>query len=164
MVPVLLPACVLAGGWLRWAFASPEENKRLRTERRYWAALAGLAITLAAAFGLYQHARQGIGCPVTRQAAPYLARESSAPLYSDAMTLRGLRFFWGYRQPRPARDFGRLRPEEIPAGAQVLVNPSEIQRMRDQIGYEPPAWTASPPRTWKEEKRWGDAALYTVRQ
>jgi 4-amino-4-deoxy-L-arabinose transferase-like glycosyltransferase len=164
MVPVLLPACVLVGGWLRWAFASPDENRRLRTERRYWAALAGLAIALAAAFGLYQHARQGIGCPGTRQAAPYLWSDSNAPLYSDAMTLRGLKFFWAYRAPRPVRDFGRLSAGEIPAGAQVFVNPSEIQRMRDQVGYEPPAWVASPPPRWTLEKRWGDALLYTARR
>jgi hypothetical protein len=164
MVPCLLPAAVLAGGWLAWLFSSREENSRVRRERRFWAALACAAVALAAVFGLYQHVRQGIGCPYTRPAAKVIAPDSAQPLYSDAMTLRGLEFFWEYRATRPMRDFGRMSAEEIPAGAEVLINPPEMQRMTDQIGYEPPPWTEKPPPQWKLERQWDGAALYTVRR
>ena len=164
MVPCLLPAAALAGGWLAWLLSSREENARLRRERRFWAALVCAGLALAAAFGLYQRARQGIGCPDTRQAAKSLSPDSDRPLYSDAMTLRGLEFFWGYRATRPVRDFGRMSAEEIPAGAEVLINPPEIQRMRDQIGYQPPPWVENPPSRWKLEQQWDGATLYTVRR
>jgi len=162
MVPCLLPAAILTGGWLAWLLSSREENARVRRERRFWAALVCAGLALAAAFGLYQHARQGIGCPGTRQAAKSVPADSDRPLYSDAMTLRGLDFFWAYRATRPMRDFGHMRMEEIPAGAEVLINPPEIQRMRDQTGYEPPPWTENPPPQWKLEQQWEGAALYTV--
>jgi 4-amino-4-deoxy-L-arabinose transferase-like glycosyltransferase len=163
MVPCLLPAAVLTGGWLAWLLSSHEENARVRRERRFWAALVCAGLALAAAFGLYQHARQGIGCPATRQAAKSLSPDSDRLLYSDAMTLRGLEFFWGYRATRPMRDFGRMSAEKIPPGAEVLINPPEIQRMRDQVGYQPPPWVESPPPQWKVEQRWDGAALYLVR-
>lgn len=163
MVPCLLPAAVLAGGWLAWLLSSREENARVRRERRFWAALVCVGLAAAAAFGLYQEARQGIGCPVTRQAAKYLSLSSDRPLYTDAMTLRGLEFFWGYRMPRPVRDFGQMSWEEIPPGAEVLINPSEIRRMRDQIGYQPPPWTDNPPPMLKPAMRWDGATLYAAR-
>jgi len=187
MVPCLLPAAILAGGWLAWLFSSngpvsraedraaeaiaehgpaaghvPGENARMRRERRFWAGLVCAGLALAAAFGLHQHMSQGIGCPDTRQAAKAVSPDSDRPLYSDAMTLRGLEFFWGYSAKRPMRSFGHMRREDIPAGAEVLINPPEIQRMRDQIGYEPPPWTESPPKPWKLEQRWDGAALYVV--
>ncbi len=164
MVPCLLPAAVLAGGWLAWLFTSRDENSRMRRERRFWAALVCAGLALAAAFGLHQHMSQGIGCPVTRQAAKSVSPDSDRPLYSDVMTLRGLEFFWGYRATRPRRDFGHMRWEEIPAGAEALINPPEIQRMRDQIGYEPPPWVEKPPSQWKLEQRWDGAALYVVQR
>ena len=162
MVPCLLPAAALAGGWLAWLISSREENARVRRERRFWAALACAVLALAATFGLYQEARQGVGCPVTRQAAKSVSPDADRPLYSDAMTLRGLDFFWGYRATRPVRDFGRMSAQEIPAGAEVLINPPEIQRMRDQIGYEQPPWVEKPPAKWTVEQQWDDAALYAV--
>jgi hypothetical protein len=126
-------------------------------------ACAGLA--LAAAFGLHREAQQGIGCPVTRQAAKSLSPDSDRPLYSDAMTLRGLEFFWGYRASRRMRDFLQMSAEEIPAGAEVLINPPELRRMRDQTGYEPPPWTEGPPPRWKREGQFSDgAALYIARR
>ena len=164
MVPCLLPAATLAGGWLAWLLSSREENARVRRERRFWVAPVCAGLALAAAFGLHQHARQGIGCPDTRQEAKYVSPDSDRPLYSDAMSLRGLDFFWGYRAMRPERDFGRMSAEEIPAGAEVLINPPEIRRMRDQIGYEPPPWVEHPPPRWKLEQRWGGAALYVARR
>jgi 4-amino-4-deoxy-L-arabinose transferase-like glycosyltransferase len=164
MVPCLLPAAILTGGWLAWLISSREENARVRRERRFWAALVCAGLALAAAFGLYQEARQGVGCPDTRQAAKSVSPDSDRPLYSDAMSLRGLDFFWGYRATRAMRDFGRMRWEEIPVGSEVLINPPEIQRMRDQIGYQPPLWTETPPPQWKVEQQWDGAALYTVRR
>ncbi|MGD0999273.1 MAG: glycosyltransferase family 39 protein [Candidatus Brocadiia bacterium] len=164
MVPCLLPAAALTGGWLAWLLSSREENARVRRERRFWAALVCAVLALAAAFGLYQEARQGVGCPVTRQAAKSVSPDSDRPLYSDAMTLRGLEFFWGYRATRPMRDFGRMSAEEVPAGAEVLINPPEIQRMRDQVGYQPPPWTEKPPAQWMVEQRWDGAALYIARR
>ena len=164
MVPCLLPAAILTGGWLAWLISSREENARVRRERRFWAALICAGIALAAAYGLYQEARQGVGCPVTRQAAKSVPPDSDRPLYSDAMTLRGLEFFWGYRATRPMRDFGRMSAQEIPAGAEVLINPPEIQRMRDQVGYVPPPWVAGPPPRWTVEQQWDGAGLYTVRR
>ena len=163
MVPCLLPAAVLAGGWLAWLLSSREENARVRRERRFWAALVCGGLALAAAFGLYQEARQGIGCPVTRRAAKYLSLPSDRPLYTDAMTLRGLEFFWGYRMPRPVRDFGHMSWEEIPAGTQVLINPAEIQRMRDQTGYQPPPWVETPPPMLTPDMRWDGATLFAAR-
>ena len=80
------------------------------------------------------------------------------------MTIATNSVFWAYRATRPMRDFGRLSAEEIPSGALVLVNPAEIQRMRDQIGYAPPEWVEHPPPQWTVEQKWDDAALYTARR
>ena len=80
------------------------------------------------------------------------------------MTLRGLEFFWGYRATRPMRDFGRMSAEEIPAGAEVLINPPEIQRMRDQIGYVAAAVGRRPAAAVDGRAAWDGAALYTVRR
>ncbi len=63
MVPCLLPAAAVTGGWLAWLISSREENARVRRERRFWAALICAGIALAAAFGLYQDARQGSRLP-----------------------------------------------------------------------------------------------------
>ena len=53
---------------IRWitVFFAPTGDKALRTERRFWAAAACAAIVLAALFGLYQRAREGLGAKEAR--------------------------------------------------------------------------------------------------
>lgn len=164
LVPVLLPGVVVVAGWLNLMFSHWGSEPRVRRERRFWAATAALIIALGALAGLYHFARQGVGCKGTRAAAAYLraAPSPEEPLYADAMTLRGLEFYFGYRAPAPLRAYDGLDPARLPARARVLINPPELQRLRDQVDYVAPAWLDKPPAAWTVEKRWGDTVLYRV--
>jgi hypothetical protein len=165
IVPVLLPAVVLAGGWLAWMLFAPTGDKALRAERRFWAAAACAAIVLAALFGLYQRAREGVGAKEARGAAEFLRadlQENPAfVLYSDPTTIKTLEFFCAYHFQNPPRDFSNAPLGAIPAGARVLVNPRAIHSMGDG-GYVPPAYVEQPPPNWRAVKDFDGAKLYVV--
>jgi hypothetical protein len=78
------------------------------------------------------------------------------------MTIRGLRFFWGYRDVAALHDYAKVSASDLSSNSRVLVNPQEIQRLKDVTAFQPPAYVDSPPETWKIEKRWKDTILYRV--
>jgi 4-amino-4-deoxy-L-arabinose transferase-like glycosyltransferase len=162
LVPIQMPAVVLAAGWLTWMLSVSAGDRHLVRERRFWGAMAAAVLALGVAAGLYHHHRQGIGCRVARAAAPELLQRSALPLYTDAMTLRAVEFFSAYNPPRPVRDLARLETETPPPGAAVFINRDELRRMNDQTGYRPPPCVDRPPANWKLERRWPDAELYIV--
>lgn len=162
LVPILLPAVVVAAGWLTWVLSVSAGDKHLVRERRFWGGVAVAVIAVGVAAGLYHVRQQGIGCRTARAAMGELLERNESPLYTDAMTRRAVEFFSGYDPPRPVRDLGRLEGERPPVGAAVFVNHEDLGRMRDQIGYVPPGCVEHPPSSWRLVKRWPEAELYVV--
>ena len=158
VVPVLLPAVALAGGWLAWALETPAGPERAAArERRFAAALLCAMIAISAAFGLYQRYRQGIGCgstrPVAQDLCPKLQSDPAFVLYTDPATRRALEFFCGYNVKAKLWE-----GDFYPAGALLLVNPPELQRVSDQSGCGMPSY----PPSWRVEKQWGEVKLYRM--
>ena len=161
LMPTLFPAALIVGGWLDFMLARPEPGEGLGAERRFWAGAAIVTLLVGAAFGNLQHVRQGIGCPVARRAAE--AVNCRELVYTDPVTLRALRFFWGYPEKLSACDFSYRKLSDLPSGARVLVNPHQLERQKDIIGYEPPAWVTSPPKHWRKVREFrGRGVLYAT--
>jgi len=139
MMPTLFPAVLLTAGWLAGMSSGSGEVGR---ERRFWLMAAGVVLSLAAAAGLFQRVRQGMGCPVVRRAQEALRTtpDAGALLYTDRRSRDALNFFWGYPEDSPARAF-----EDAPAGgplsgALFFVNDHQLKRLADIVNYRPPDW------------------------
>ena len=108
--------------------------------------------------------------------APRVAPSTS--IYSDALSLRGFEFKYGFPRVTAWKDLGRARSaEEIPTGSLVLINPTAIRWLNKNAGM----WVAwpqpglsrdagyplrlayeSPPPTWTRLWTSGDVSLYRV--
>lgn len=162
LMPILLPGVIVAGGWLARMLPQPgmAETPRLTAERRFWAALACITIMFGCSFGLFQHARQGVGCPVIRRVA-----ESIKPgdvVYTDPKSREALRFFRGYRQGAGIGSFTGMSAADLPGNAKILINPHQLRRLADLAGYDAPDYVKAVPREWRVAWRQAGAVLYAL--
>ena len=160
LMPTLFPAVLVVAGWLDFMLARPESaDAALGGERRFWAGWAIAVLLAGSAYGNLQHVRQGVGCPVARRAAKTIAPHEL--IYTDSSTSRALRFFWGYPADAATREFMEAPKKEPLRKVKVFVNPRQLRRQQDIIGYQPPAWVASPPRHWRRVHEFqGGGVLY----
>jgi len=162
LVPVIFPAVLVTAGWLSEGVMRADADGGVTAERRFWGTLVCAAILLGSAYGLFQHVRQGVGCPGLRRAARVL--KPSDMVYTDPNSLRALEFFWGYPPAPRAYDFSAIPVENLPQGSRVLVSLHELQRLRDLKGYHPPEYALAPPASWRLEWQAGKVRIYLVEQ
>jgi 4-amino-4-deoxy-L-arabinose transferase-like glycosyltransferase len=162
--PLLLPAILLASGLASSMLAPSSSGKAGKSRRtRLFSRvllLTYLAIVLvtAVAFGV----RTGMGrrCRVQRAMARVL--KPTDLLYTDALTAAALRFFWKYPVVDSMHDFQGMAAAQIPSGAYVLLDRSELTLIRNIDKYVPPEFLDSIPAAWQELGRKDNATLYRV--
>jgi len=162
LVPVLFPAVVVVGGWLSGVAFSTTDDAARGEERRFWAALVCAMLALGCAYGLFRHARQGIGCPGLRSTARALKPDDI--VYTDPNSLRALEFFRKFPATARVYEYTAIPAENLPVGSLVVANSHELERLHDLEGYEPPDYVRTPPPTWRLEWESGPIRIYRVCQ
>jgi hypothetical protein len=84
------------------------------------------------------------------------------PLYTDGLSAAALRFFWKYPGADSTHDFQGLATAQIPSGAYVLLDRSELTLIRNVDKYVPPKFLDSIPATWHRLGSKDNATLYRV--
>jgi 4-amino-4-deoxy-L-arabinose transferase-like glycosyltransferase len=162
--PMILPAILLASGLAGSMLApssSGEAGKSHRTRlfsRVLLLTYLSVVLVIAVAFGV----RTGMGrrCRVQRAMARVL--KPTDLLYTDALSAAALRFFWKYPLADSTHDFQGMAAPQIPSGAYVLLDRSELTLIRNIDKYVPPGFLDSIPATWHRLASRDNATLYRV--
>jgi 4-amino-4-deoxy-L-arabinose transferase-like glycosyltransferase len=162
--PMLFPAILLASGLASSLLAPPcsgEAGKPRRTRlfsRALLLTYLAVALVIAVAFGV----RTGMGrrCRVQRAMAHVL--KPADRLYTDGISAAALRFFWKYPRADSTHDFQGMAAAQIPSGAYVLLDRSELTLIRNIDKYVPPGFLDSIPATWHRLGSTDNATLYRV--
>jgi hypothetical protein len=159
--PLLLPALLLTAAFVDAVLKGRAKGERWRGDDRvFWAGTLVVVLTLGFAHGIYRNFKEESVFGVEKALSRMLSPES--PVFSDGITLAGLRFFWAYPQGTRLVEFGGMRTTEIPNGAYVLVNPKRAA-VRVQQGWKPPEFFyEEAPRTWIRTWESSSARLYRV--
>jgi 4-amino-4-deoxy-L-arabinose transferase-like glycosyltransferase len=162
--PMLLPAILLASGFAGSMLAPPSSGEAGRSHRtRFFSRvllLTYLAVVCALAAGFGIHDGMGRRSRVQRAMAHVLA--PTDPLYTDGSTAAALRFFWKYPVDDSVRDFQGMAAAQVPPGAHVLLDRSELTLIRNIDKYVPPEFLDSVPPTWQKLRDKDNATLYRV--
>jgi hypothetical protein len=162
--PILLPAILLVSGLASSMLAPPRSGETVKSHRtRHFARVllpTYLAVTLALAAAFGFRAGMGRRCRIQRAMARVL--KPTDPLYTDGSTAAALRFFWNYPVADSTYDFQGMEAAQIPFGAYVLIDRSELTLIHNIDKYVPPRFLDSIPAAWQEFGRMDNATLYRV--
>lgn len=159
--PLLLPAMLLTAAFVCTILDSRRKPGRWRdTDNIFWAGTLLLVLALGFVHGLYRNFKEESAFGVEKALSRMLRSET--PLFSDGITLAGLRFFWAYPESSRLVEFGGMRTSEIPNGVYVLVNPKRAA-VRVQQGWKPPEFFyGEVSNTWTRKWSSSSAVLYLV--
>ena len=158
---IVLPSMILLGGFLS-ALLLSDDDRRLLTERRFWAVALIAAICTISAFGVR---REIILKPQQVQRNVAARLQSSDVIYTDFRTAADLVFFrTGLLLPSNATTIPWEGVDEkgFPEGAYVLINKENIDFLSTTYKYEIPSFVAKPPSTWRRDRSYSSADLYVI--
>lgn len=172
LYPLLLPATVLVAGLLASPFdeaypSSPE----LRRERRFWSGALALFMFGAYAWQNREYRYVGTGWTEEVEVVSGLVQPSDR-IYTDAHSIFGLDFHWGYPDDLNAVNFEDVAPTtDFRPGDYVLVNHAYLAHLERYSGwwptqsnpFVPPDFAVDPPSDWEVVWSNGNGTLYGVR-
>ena len=170
---IIFPSAILVSGFvvkLMFGSADPVQSE-VQRERRFWGSLLAVALFVMGGY-LTQAAlktRPSEWASEVRILASTI--EPSSLLYTDTLSIRGLKFFSGYPKETKWTDFASTGSvDEIPRGSLVLVKKAYIDWLNKNAGmwlsprsgYRKHDFYDNPPGSWKEIWRERNARLYRV--
>ena len=111
-----------------------------------WAGALAVLLTLGFAQGIYRNFKEDSKYHVEKTLARTLPPDTA--VFSDGLTLAGLRFFWAYPQLTRLVEFGGMQAQDISQTAYVLVNPTRAAVLAQQGWIPPEFFYGEVPKTW----------------
>ena len=170
---ILLPAVVVVSGFLATLFfdASTGHDLAARRERQFWGMLLAVALLLVSAEKNYSNRKFSPGWASAVRTLGTSLRPSDR-LYTDALSIRGLEFFWKYPPRMNVVNFEDMNAASpLRAGDYVLINETYLDWLVTMAGwwptkgttYEKPVIVKQPPATWETVWKSGNATLFRVK-
>ncbi len=158
---LLLPAVLLTSAFLD-SLLRECRNVRRWNERdsAFWAGALVLVLFLGFAHGIYRNFKEESKFEIEKMLARLLSPDTA--LFSDDLTLAGLKFFWGYPEGTHLAEFRGMQAKQIPRAVYVLVNPKRAAILEQQ-GWKPPDFLYGDiPGSWIQKWERPPARLYWV--
>jgi 4-amino-4-deoxy-L-arabinose transferase-like glycosyltransferase len=158
---LLLPAVLLTAAFLDRLFQESKNAARWNErDSLFWAGALAVVLTLGFAHGIYRNFKEESKYQVEKTLARMLPPDTA--VFSDGLSLSGLRFFWAYPERTRLVEFRGMQAKDISKTAYVLVNPDRTAVLERQ-GWTPPDFLRGEvPKTWVQRWEHPPARLYWV--
>lgn len=174
LYPICLPAVVLSAGLVERVFFDGIRQRGSRTTAfdsvmKAFVAAALLFAAYTAFLGVRYSRSHEVWAPYAKAAGAIV--KPTDRVYTDILTMRGLKFFWKYPFAIDASDFdGMDSSKGIEPGSFVLINPRAVDWLElnagmiyhYRLGYNKPYFYQDIPASWKTVWKDGKAVLYRV--
>jgi 4-amino-4-deoxy-L-arabinose transferase-like glycosyltransferase len=158
---LLLPAVLLTAALLDRLVK--ERKNAVRWNERdnvFWASALTVVLALGFAHGIYRNLKEESKYQVEKTLTRMLSPDTA--VFSDGLTLAGLRFFWAFPDRTRWVEFRGMQAKDISKTAYVLVNPNRAAVLVQQ-GWIPPEFLhGEVPNAWILKWEHPPARLYWV--
>ncbi len=161
--PLFLPSLLLTAAFVDAVFRDGKRVVRWReADNVFWAGMLAAVLALGFVHGIYRNFKEESVFMVEKTLSKMVSPDMV--VYSDGITLLGLRFFWAYPERTRLIEFGGMRSADISGTAYVLVNPKRAEILVQQ-GWKPPDFFyREVPNAWVQRWESSPARLYWVPQ